>query len=344
MTTFSPLQLLSSARDHVPLQAQNMGIQVALLPLGVRTKPVDQILYIGGSFATVTVDDVTTANAYTLVIGGTSVTYSATASDTKKTVAYNLMIAANAVTATTGVTAEFLREGAGGDWVFNLYKPTGSVFTLANTGTTTPAELDVSAVTNSGTAIAKGATTIALTNTLLGAIQANQYLQAVDADGFERLIKLSATANTGASSLAVSPVAEGIAAGSRILFPPELFDRTEANSSSSTAVADLPITNNSSATTDAVITSRTVTVSLGGNWFEDCPGANTAIYADNNQREFWLRIVDPIPRDGFLPRIEEGAAILTGREKTRPVGQGLTNSLSARFVGEVYDTPAQPIV
>jgi hypothetical protein len=333
---------LPSTKKHVPQLARKTAVRVALLPTGVRVKPTEQILYIGGSWATVTVDDVTSTNSYVLVLD-TSYTYTYTAgsTDNKEKVAYELMKKVNAGTGAHGIVAQHLRVNSSGDYFFDLYKATGATFTLANTGTTTVGELDVSSVTNGTTAPAKGATSITLLNAVTGAIQENQYLQAIEADGDERLIKLTATVSSG-STLSVATLDEAISSGAQIIFPVELYDRTSADTSEKADTKDFA-TFNTGGKKDLVVTATSAEVKLGGNFFERCPGYNTIAYAAKEGREVWGIIQDPPYQDGWYPRLEEGAMLFTSKDKARSQDGFVTNDLSATFAGGSTETPARPI-
>jgi hypothetical protein len=342
MATGSIGMALPSTRSHVPLLARKSAVRVALLPQGLRTKPTAQILYIGGSVATVTVDDVTSTNSYVLVIDGTyTYTYTAGSTDTKETVAYQLMKKINAGTASHGVTAQHLHKNSSDDYVFDLYKPTGSAFTVANTGTTTSGELDVSSVTNGSTAATKGATSITLLNSVTAAIQEGQYLQAVEADGDERLFQLTATVTSG-TSLSVASLPEGISSGAQIIFPVELYDRSSADSSEKSDTKDFS-TFNTGGKKDYVATTSGTEIKLSGNFYEGCPGFNTAKYAAANGRELYVLLQDPPYKDDWEPRYEEGAALVTARDKKRSGDGFVTNDLTFQFAGTITETPARPI-
>jgi hypothetical protein len=330
---------LPSTRKHVPQLGRLSSVTLALLPTGLRPQPVKQILYIGGYYSNTKI--VTAAEeTYVNVVAGTNFSYAAGASDSKKKIAYELFKLINA--GATGVSAENLRDDGSGNWMYDLYHPS-TTFTNANTGSTTPSNIEVASVSGNTTEIAKGATSIALVNSVLGDIQPNQYLQAVDALGNEKLFQLSAIAEASDTSLSVNALNEAISAGSKVIFPVELYDRNQADTSESNNVQEFQ-TFNSGGRTDSVVTGTSATVALGGNFYEFCPAYNTLAYAVENGRECWLIIADPAVRDEWTRRTTEGAAKITGRTKARPVGGFVTNDLSGRFDGDVIETPAAPIV
>jgi hypothetical protein len=338
--TRSLTETLPSVRQHVPLLGRKTAVRLALLPLGLRTQPVEQILYIGGSFATVTVDDVAAgAESFVLVIN-TSFTYTfaATAANTKKEIAYGLMKLINA--GNSGAKAQMLREAAGADWTFDVYQPTGTL-TVANTGTTTVASLDVSAVTTGTTAPLKGATSITILNTVRAIIPAGQYLQFVEADGDERLVKLTADVSSG-STLTVAALPEAISTGAQAIYPVELYDRTDAGNDRSFTVSDFE-TFNTGGKKDGVVTTSDASATLSGNFYEFCPGYNSWVDAAEDGREVYLYIIDPAPKTDWTGRIFKGAALLTSSSKGRAVAGFITNNLAARFLVPEPEVPAAPI-
>lgn len=328
-------------RSHVPLLGRETGVQLSLLPKGVRIKPVDQILYIGGFVGTYKVISVTDTSSYVLLIGSNTYTVVADEFDSPKSVIYKLIQLVNAETSIHGCTAQNPRFVSGDDWILDVRHP-DTTFTLAKTGTTTVGDVTVVATAGNTTAIAKGATSIALVKALEGDIQKDQYLQAVDENGIEYLIRLSATAVAGATSLSVVALDEGIPSGSQVGFPVEFFDRTSADSSQKSDTADF-ITFNTAGQSDGVATKITNEGKLGGLFYERCPGYNTAAFASGNGREVWLIIIDPVFRDGWSRRSIEGAAIITSQDKPRGVDGFISNDLSYRFNGPVIETPAAPL-
>lgn len=326
-------------RAHVPLLGRETGVQLALLPKGLRIAPVDQILYIGGYLGTYTVTSVTSTSSYVAVVAGTAYTVVAGATDTQKSVAYKLMDLINA--GSTGAIAQNPRNTSDNIWVFDIYRAS-TTFTLAATGTTTPADVTAGAVAGNTTAISKGATSITVLGELRGDIQKDQYLQALDSNGIEYLIRLAAIATAGSTSLSVVALDEAIPAGSQIGFPVEFFDRTDADTNEKVDKADF-LTFNTAGRTDGVATKITSEGKLGGLFYERCPSYNTAAFASSNGREVWLRILDPVYRDGWSRRIIEGPAIILSRDKARKADGFITNDMSYQFVGAPTESAAAPL-
>lgn len=328
-------------RAHVPLLGRETGVQLALLPNKIRVKPVDQILYVGGYIGTYKVVSVTAASSYVLLIGANTYTVIAVAADKPISIAYKLIDMVNSETSIHGCTAQNPRLVSGDDWIFDVIHPT-TTFTLAKTGTTTPGDVDVVATAGNNTAIAKGATSITVLKALEGAIQKDQFLQALDSNGFEYLIRLAATAVAGATSLSVFALNEAIPAGSQIGFPVEFFDRTDADTNEKVDKADF-LTFNTAGRTDAVATKIATEGKLGGLFYEGCPASNTAGFATSSGREVWLIISDPESRTGWKRRTIEGAALILSRDKSRKADGFITNDMSYQFLGVPLETPAAPL-
>ncbi len=326
-------------RSHVPLLGRDTGVQLALLPKGIRIAPVDQILYVGGYLAPFTVTTVTATSSYIAVVAGVSHTVVAGATDTQKSVAYKLIDLINA--GSTGAIAQNPRNTSGSIWVFDIYRPL-TTFTLAATGTTTPADVTAGAVAGNATAIAKGAVSISVLGSLRGDIQKDQYLQALDNNGIEYLIRLAATAIAGATSLSVVALDEAIPAGSQIGFPVEFFDRTDADTNQKIDSSDF-LTFNTAGNSDAVATKITTEGKLGGIFYERCPSYNTAVVASAGGSEVYLRIIDPLYRTGWSQRTIEGPALIQSQDKSRKSDGFITNDMSYRFLGAPIEKAATPL-
>ena len=336
---------MGTTRSHAPMQGRLASCFVALLPTGVRTEPTEQILYAGGAACTVTIDNYVSGNDYVLVATVSSVdytySYTATATDTKKKIAYELMKLINAQTATTGLTAEMLYE-ASTDPVFQIHHASSTAFTaIANTGSDVATDVDLSAVASSASGAAIGATSITLLQAIRGTINAGQYLQFVEPDGDERLVRVSTTVSSG-TTLSVVALNEAIAPGSKAIYPVELYDRTSADDSDSVNFSEFQ-TWSTGGQTDGVATGKSKEVSLGGIFYEGDAAYNTLQYALDNGREVYAILSDPPYKDDWTPRKVKGAATLSGKSKARPVDGFVSNDISLRFLGNYSEVAAAPI-
>lgn len=183
------------------------------------------------------------------------------------------------------------------------------------------------------------ATTIPITSGLLSPIQAGQHLLARDSDSQEYPIRVSATANSGASTLTVTALRLPIPAGAQIQFPPELLERTGADVTQSLNLSEAK-TFNVGGSRDGVITGTTDDISLPGVFFEFCPVFRTFAEHAKNGREFWFHVELTPPRDGWRGRIRKGAGTITQRDTKAPVDGFVTADYSAAFLGNPIEIDA----
>jgi len=315
-------------RSHAPSQGRETRIFCSLLPKGERTAPTMQTLATGGFTGSVTINALTTGNTYAVVIGSTTYSTTASATDTVLTVLKRI---ANSINDSTTHRALNVRK-SGTDAVCNILGT--ATFTLANTGTTTASQVVVGTVSGSDTAIAKNATSITLPFALRGKIAKGQWLQAVDTTGEEYLFEVNADANDGATSLTVKSVHEQIPAGSTVIFPPELSDRREASISESYKAEGFS-TFNTGGFEDAVFTTSSAEISLAGIYYEFDAGYRTIVAAAKEGREFYAIQEFGNQKTGYTRASREGVFIVTSFKLPTAV-DGLIN---ADFSGKVLTVP-----
>lgn len=198
------------------IRGREAKVYVSLPPSGSRARVLDQVLYVGGFTATVTIVAVPTAGNYVLTLAGTAHTYIAGAAPTPTQIIDGLIALVNA--GSTGVKAVNPNYTTR---TFSVVR--GTTFTATQTSPNTNADMTVSAISGAATA-AKLATTIALLAATTVEMQVGQPLMFVDIDGFQFIATLSAIAIVGATSLSVKPLDEAIPAGSSAEFPVYVFD------------------------------------------------------------------------------------------------------------------------
>jgi hypothetical protein len=307
-------------------QGRFATVFLSLLQTGDLAKPVPQTFMVGGFSATATVVNAVSAASYVLVVGGTTYTVVATATDTVLTIARKLAALINAGTIARAVNVRQVATTA----VIQLVRLV--TFTLANTGTTTPADLTVTVAASAGTAAAVGATSIGLSNTVIGNIAAGQYLRATQPDGLERTFRVTANVSSG-GTLAVSGVQEAIAIGSIIQFPTELFGREQSGF----------VTPNTTATTknfntggfeSPVVTGGSATANLSGDYSAFDPSILTA---KENYRNgtFALTIVYPSLKAGWNPEERFAPVVLISNEEPVDVGGFIKCNFSCQAVSDV---------
>lgn len=323
------------SRD-VPTQGRASTVYLSLLPTGDRNIPVFQTLANTGFAGLVTVVNAVSTASYIAVVAGETYTVVATATDTKKSIAQKLIAFIEA--GTTGAKAYNLRAN-GANWEFQVHRAT--TFTLANTGTTTPADLTVGAVAGAATTVAKGATSITLGFPLIGRISAGQYLRFASGNT-EITVKVATTAEAGATSLAVVAIDEAIPASAIAAFPPEFTHRTAASISPTFEFTGFS-TLNTGGFEDGVQTTSSAEADLSGIYFELDPVYRTIVENAPNGREFALILDYKEPKEGWSGRRRFAVVGITGRDEPVTVEGFIEANFTAKVLTPPSETPAAPL-
>lgn len=190
---------------------------------------------------------------------------------------------------------------------------------------------------------AKAATAITLSGALTGAIQQNQFLLFTDpVTGAERIAQVSATTNSGATSLPVVALPQAIAQWSACEFPAYLWDRTAADVDRSYNLASLT-TLDSGGDRDGVVTGKEKNLSAPGVYNYYNAGFQTARWAAENLREVWVKRFIGAPNAAFTQgELTEGAAVVTSLGDGVPTDGFVTADISFSFVGSVVEASAVP--
>jgi hypothetical protein len=187
------------------------------------------------------------------------------------------------------------------------------------------------------TAPAKGATTITITALPADVfIPAGVYLSFKDADGYEVLVKLTADAEGGDTTLTVAPLPEGIDIGAAAEWPLRLRGRTGA---------DLDRSGNRVTTVtfddDAYERGLTTTISLGlsmaGNWSPlDAGYASAELWFTEGKQQCYFFLELPNPRSTVFSkgRVYKGPGSITGMPLSVPADGIITGNIDAAFNGK----------
>lgn len=320
----------------VPTQGRASTVYLSLLPTGDRTFPIFQTLANTGFAGLVTVVAATSGESYIAVVAGTAYTVVASSTDTKKSIAQALIALIEA--GATGAKAYNLRQN-GANWEFYLHRST--TFTLANTGTTTPASMTVGSVSGAATTVSKGATSITLAFPLIGRIAAGQYLRFASGNT-EVTVKVMVTAEAGATSLTVQAVDEAIPAAAIAAFPPEFTHRSAASISPAYEFTGFS-TFNTGGFEDAVQTTSSAEADLSGIYFELDPVYRTIADAAPNGREFALILDYKQPKEGWSGRRRMAVCGITGREEPVTVEGFIEANFTAKVLTVPTEIPAAPL-
>lgn len=324
---------------NAPLQGRNSFVKIYKLPIGITAEPIqdDSIGALGGGHhAHVTIDAAVDAEDYTLFFNGaTSITYTAAAGDTVKAIAEGLIAAVEANTG-LGVTCTGDRgRNSDADWQFWLVS--ASSFTVANTGSSTPGNVDVSAVTDSSAVTAGVGDTTVRVCALQADIAKDTYLTFYDAQfNTKRLAFVTATATAVIGSdyqdLTVEALDEAIPLGTMASSSPEAYDLTAADISQTFQSAEI-LTFSTGGATDSVESGDTTNLALPGNiHHKDSAKLSAELAADSGQN-IYVWVYDPVPEEGFTPYHQKGRCGVTSIERAHPASGFVTGNLQARFKG-----------
>lgn len=321
---------------HEPTRGKFRKVYIARRFKGQSSNPVSQVLHVDGGWqSTVSVTAVTAEEVLTLTIAGdqtVSVSITVPASGgTTTTERDKLMAAVNAVAGDTSVYATTPANGTGDERTFILVS--SKTFTVSESET----NLGVTAVAQETGSVAKGATTITLLEPLIGRIESGQWQMFYDADDKEVLVKLTATAQVGATALTVMATKEAIAGGARSEFPAYLWDRTAADLSESYENATVS-TFNTGGDRDGVPVSKTKDLTVPGVYNAFNAAYWTAKTAAEDEVFIHVTITDPPPKDdGNYAEyvIAEGRALVTEASRPAPGDGFMTSDLNIAFMGAV---------
>lgn len=189
---------------------------------------------------------------------------------------------------------------------------------------------------------AKAATSVSLDSALTGPIEKGQYLCFYDSTGKETLARVSATANTGATSLTVDALDEAIAVGAEAEFPAYLWDRTDASIDRSYSLSAVT-TFNTGDGRDGTITGNEKNFTLPGLHYHYNAAYKTALEAANEGAEVWAARVVAAPNSAFQSGdIVEGAAVVTAAPSASSQDGQVTADLTLAFLGVVTETAPSP--
>lgn len=327
----------SRVATHAPTRGNRVEVYIARLADGQQTAPVDQELLTPGFRSVVTISGSPSASdAYVLVLTtsavDTTLTYTYT-SGTNETIVDGLVALVNASTAVARYRAFKLSATT-----FAVCAP--ATFTIADTGSTTAANITPGSVSGAAPPI-KGATTVTLHSALTGQINAGQFLCYYDfGTGEERLVEVTANADVGATSLTVAPLKEALYAGMVAEYPPYLWDRTDASTDRSYTDATVT-TFNTGGAVDGVPTTIEKTMSLPGIYYYYNAAYWTALKSAEDQAFIYVKRRRPAPGTGFIHGgITEGRALVTSAPDAAPADNFVNADLEIAFRGSTTETAA----
>lgn len=197
-------------------------------------------------------------------------------------------------------------------------------------------------ISNTATAIAKGATTIPLAAAVQGVINAGQFLTFFDADGIEKLVQLSAKASDGDTNLTVFAVPEAIPDEMTADFPAYISDRTSSDVSRSYNNSTFT-TFNTGGATDGTPTGNEKSVSLNGIYYFFDSGYRTAKYCAENEKYAYLEVRKQPPNSSYATGESiKGRALITSLNESGSVDGFVEAGIEASFMGVVTELAPTP--
>lgn len=190
---------------------------------------------------------------------------------------------------------------------------------------------------------AKNATSITLTSGLLCAVPEGQYLSFRNTStDQEYLLRVGATANSGANTLTVAALPEAIPAATQAKFPPEFVERTAADLTENLDLSETK-TFNTGGFRDGIITGGSYDINLPGVFWEFCPVYNTLAEQAKEGREFWVAVEYDPPKENWRGRVVDGVATFTSRSQNAPVDGFITADIQGGFMGKPNENKAYPL-
>ncbi len=194
-----------------------------------------------------------------------------------------------------------------------------------------------------GAAVAKAATSITLDAALTVPVDAGNWLLFVDSNGLEYLAKVTADADSGASTLTVKALDEAIPDTATAKFPSELYDRSAVNIARTYNNQEV-FTLNTGGDRQAVATTSTKNATAPGFWYWHNPGYRTCKEAAESKKPVWLFVEYEPPSAAFAKGIiVSGKAIITSRPTDSPANGFLSGDLNFEFTGPVSEADPVPV-
>jgi hypothetical protein len=324
--TLAQTGLITAVPNRQVILGKTQKVYCGFPEVGSASLTGEQTLYSAGFKSTYTIGGTPTTGNYVATLASVAYTYAALSSQTNLEIMTGLIDAINA--AQTAIVAVKLSATT-----FMVVSDT--TFTAAATPPS-PATLTAGSVTGAATGVV-GGTTIALAAATTVAMQAGQYLLFSDRSGNEYLVKLSARAAIGATSLTVEALARAIPAGSATEFPVyvwNLLDSGISRTGDLSEAADY----NSGTTKQGVLTGGGASISLSGNFTHWNAGQKTLQQAYNTLTPLVIIRVTDRPTSAYVHGGKTtGLANVTSFTDAAPTAGFVTIDCSATFTGALTE-------
>jgi len=159
------------------------------------------------------------------------------------------------------------------------------------------------------------------------------------ANGKEVVVKLTATALSGATELIIAPAESAIAATATAQFPPEIFDRSSADYTASAATSDIS-TLNTGGFKQTVATEISASIAAPGFLHHSNPGLKICHDAFSAMETVWAMLeYEPPSTDYTRGRIILGKAVLADASVSSAAADFVTADIELTISGAIEDTP-----
>lgn len=193
-------------------------------------------------------------------------------------------------------------------------------------------------------AAVKGAVSLTLATALTGAIDKNNWLLFVNADGLEFLAKVTADAPIGATTLTVKALDEAVTNASVAKFPSELYDRSAIDLDFKYSTKDV-FTLNTGGDRQVIASTSQKSAKAPGFWYWWNPGLQICKEAAESKTPIWLQIEYEPPSAAYSKGpITVGKAVISSRPKSSQADGFVTQDLDFEFTGPVTEIEPVPVV
>lgn len=166
---------------------------------------------------------------------------------------------------------------------------------------------------------------------------AGAYLNFVNnATGEDRMVQLAADAVAGATALTVVPIPEALPSTGtwKAEYPTYCSDRTDSSINRQNSVKTTK-TYNTGGAEDGVDSGSSSEINLPGPYYYRNAGYATALYAQENGREIWVRRQLAAPSTAYrVGMMIEGPALVTASPSAAPVEGEVGADLTLKFLGK----------
>lgn len=191
----------------------------------------------------------------------------------------------------------------------------------------------------------KGATTVTIAPLPAGTlIPSGTYLNFQEANGAEKIARLTADAVGGDTALDVAPLPEAVGAGATADWPLRLRGRTNANLDR-TGNRVTAITFDDDGYENGLTSSISNGLTTDGNWLPLDAGYATVEYAFNELKEVYIKLELPVPSSAYSKgRVYKGPASITGMPLAASADGVITGNVSLSLNGKPTIDDPVPIV